>query len=410
MQRTPKGLRLHIGIYGRRNVGKSSLLNALTRQDIAIVSPHKGTTTDPVQKAMELLPLGPVVFIDTAGVDDEGELGELRISRSMATMDKVDFALLVTDGEWGRGEEDVVTALEERKIPYVVVCHKADLVDYAKKPWLDALKARKITAIETAVGRQNTMDQLLQAIIKQAPASFMESEQIIGDLIPSGGLVLLVVPVDSEAPKGRLILPQVQTIRDILDNRALCMVCKESELAAALDRLKSPPQLVVTDSQAFESVSAMVPDEIPLTSFSILFARFKADLATLVLGAQAIAKLKQGDKILIAESCTHHPGHDDIGRVKIPRWLSTLTQAELEFDAVQGPTMPEDLSQYALIIHCGGCMFNRRMMLARLSAATSQGVPITNYGLAIAYIHGIFKRALRIFPQTLAALEAAEAQ
>ncbi|RMD79435.1 MAG: [FeFe] hydrogenase H-cluster maturation GTPase HydF [Lentisphaerae bacterium] len=404
MRKTPKGLRLHIGIFGRRNVGKSSLLNAITKQETAIVSPVAGTTTDPVEKTMELHPFGPVVFIDTAGIDDEGDLGNQRIQRSLRAIRRTELALLVTD-EWTDFEARIFTQLRKKEgLPVIVVVNKADLRDPA--PTVEAAKNAGADPVMVVSALNRTgIAQLHQKIVELAPESNLQSPTILADLVPPGGLAVLVVPIDKEAPKGRLILPQVQTIRDLLDNDAMALVVKERELAPALRRLNQPPDIVVTDSQAFLKVAADTPPEIPMTSFSILFARLKGELNTFVRGALAIEDLEMNDKVLIAESCTHHPIADDIGRVKIPRWLEQYTGMKLQFDIAAGHDFPDDITQYKLIIHCGGCMTNRRQILSRLAAAGDAGVPITNYGLAIAYTLGIFPRALQPFPGALEILK-----
>jgi [FeFe] hydrogenase H-cluster maturation GTPase HydF len=402
-QRASKGFRLHIGLFGRRNVGKSSLLNAITRQQVSIVSEIAGTTTDPVEKPMELLPLGPVLFIDTAGVDDVGALGELRVKKTRQVFDRTDLGVIVAEaGEWGEFEEQILKELRGREMPVIVVLNKCDQgepsADLAAR-----LKAESIPAVHTVAPEGKGVLDFRQALLDAAPADFVNNPTILGDLVGPGELAVLVVPIDKEAPKGRLILPQVQSIRDLLDSDACCVVVKERELRSALERLKSPPKLVVTDSQAFLKVAADTPREVPLTSFSILFARFKGDLVTQVLGTLAIDRLKTGDRILIAEACSHHPIAEDIGRVKIPRWLTQYVGGKLEFKVVQGHDYPEDLAGYKLAVHCGGCMTNRREMLTRLLRCRQAGVPVTNYGLTIAYSLGIFERALEPFP---AALEA----
>ena len=403
MRGTPKGFRLHIGIFGRRNVGKSSLLNALPRQQVSIVSEVAGTTTDPVEKPMELLPIGPVLFIDTAGIDDVGALGEMRVARTRQVFDRTDVGIIVLEaGEWGPFEEGMLEELHRREIPIIVVSNKTDLAE----PPADLaarLKAARVALVRTVASRGEGMLDLREALIRAAPEDFINAPAIIGDLVPAGELVVLVVPIDLEAPKGRLILPQVQAIRDVLDVDAYCMVVKERELRDALDRLRRPPKLVVTDSQGFLKVAGDTPPEIPLTSFSILFARYKGDLLEFVRGAMAIDTLKPGDRVLIAEACTHHPIGEDIGRVKIPRWLTQYVGGKLEITTVQGHDFPDDVSPYRLIVHCGACMWNRREMLSRILRCRKAGVPITNYGLTIACSLGIFERALGPFPAALGA-------
>jgi [FeFe] hydrogenase H-cluster maturation GTPase HydF len=390
MKATPRGLRLHIGLFGRRNVGKSSLLNALAHQEVAIVSPTPGTTTDPVEKAFELQPLGPVLFVDTAGIDDEGALGELRVAKTRAVVDRTDLAILVTDG-WQRYESELVALFAERKVPVVIAANKSDLGAVTLPAGL-----REAFPVSATTGAG--LSALRQALIRAAPDEFVNPPAIVGDLVPPGQLAVLVVPIDKEAPKGRLILPQVQTIRDLLDNDAACLVVKERELAPLLARLKAPPALVVTDSQAFLKVAADTPPAVPMTSFSILFARYKGDLAALVRGALAIEQLRPGHRVLIGEACSHHPIADDIGRVKIPRWLEQYVGGKLQFDTFAGHDFPAELGQYQMIVHCGACVANRREMLTRIEKAHACGVPITNYGLCIAYSLGIFERALQPFP------------
>ncbi len=401
MQKTPKGFRLHIGIFGRRNVGKSSLLNAMTRQSVSIVSDIAGTTTDPVEKPMELLPIGPVLFIDTAGIDDVGALGEMRVARTKQVFDRTDVGVIVAAaGEWSDFEQAILDELASREIPAIVVFNKSDLA----KPdaaLLARLKEAKIACVNTVASKGDGILDLREALIKKAPEEFINAPAIIGDLVPAGELVVLVVPIDLEAPKGRLILPQVQSIRDILDADAYCMVVKERELRDALDRLNRPPALVVTDSQAFLKVAGDTPSNVPMTSFSILFARYKGDLSEFVRGAMAVENLKPLDKVLIAEACSHHPIGEDIGRVKIPRWLQQYVGGELKFTSTQGHDFPENLAEFSLIVHCGGCMWNRREMLSRIIRCRRAGVPITNYGLTIAYTLGIFERALQPFPAAL---------
>ncbi len=401
MKSTPRGLRLHIGIFGRRNVGKSSLLNALTRQNVSIVSEFAGTTTDPVEKTMEMLPLGPVLFIDTAGIDDEGALGELRVEKTRKAFERVDVALVVaTADSWGPFEEGLTQEFLDRKVPVIAVFNKCDL-GQPSQDLLATLKGRGVVCVRTSAFKGEGVPDMRHALIEAAPDDFINPPTILGDLVQEGDLVVLVVPIDKEAPKGRLILPQVQAIRDILDCDAYCIVAKERELKEALDRLNTPPALVITDSQAFLKVAADTPLDVPMTSFSILFARYKGDLAEMVRGATAIERLRPGDGVLIAESCSHHPIGDDIGRVKIPRWLTQYVGGKLEITTTQGRDFPEDLTPYKLVIHCGSCVFNRRQMLSRIVECRRQGVPITNYGLAIAWSLGIFERALRPFPAAL---------
>ncbi|UCD59315.1 MAG: [FeFe] hydrogenase H-cluster maturation GTPase HydF [Candidatus Hydrogenedentota bacterium] len=400
-QRAPKGLRLHIGLFGRRNVGKSSLLNAITRQQVSIVSEQAGTTTDPVEKPMELLPLGPVLFIDTAGLDDIGALGELRVKKSHQVLDRTELGVIVSEaGDWGAFEDKLLSELKTRDIPVVIVLNKIDL-GQPRKEVVDRLVAKRIPMVRTAATSGKGILDFRQALLDAAPADFINNPTILGDLVGPGEMAVLVVPIDKEAPKGRLILPQVQSIRDLLDSDAYCMVVKERELRHALERLKRPPKLVVTDSQVFSKVANETHREIKLTSFSILYARYKGDLVQQVSGTLAVEDLKPGNRILIAESCSHHPIAEDIGRVKIPRWLNQYVGGKLEFKTVQGHDFPDDISSYDLVVHCGACMMNRREMLTRLLRCRQAGVPITNYGLTIAYSLGIFERALEPFPAAL---------
>jgi [FeFe] hydrogenase H-cluster maturation GTPase HydF len=397
----PKGFRLHVGIFGRRNVGKSSLLNALTRQTVSIVSDVAGTTTDPVEKPMELLPLGPVLFIDTAGLDDVGALGQLRVDRTRQVFDRTDVGILVADAaSWGEFEDALLDELASRKIPAVAVLNKVDLAE-PPAAVLARLAERKIPIVRTVASRGDGVLDLREALIAAAPEEFISAPTILGDLVPAGELAVLVVPIDLEAPRGRLILPQVQSIRDVLDHDAYCLVVKERELRDALDRLKRPPVLVVTDSQGFLKVAADTPPEVPMTSFSILFSRLRGDLNEFVRGALAIDRLRPGAKILIAEACSHHPIGEDIGRVKIPRWLTNYVGGKLEFTTVQGHDFPDPPEGFDLVVHCGACMWNRREMFSRILRCRRAGVPITNYGLAIAYSLGLFERALGPFPAAL---------
>jgi [FeFe] hydrogenase H-cluster maturation GTPase HydF len=402
MTTAPKGLRLHIGFFGRRNVGKSSLLNAITRQQVSIVSEVAGTTTDPVEKPMELLPLGPVLFIDTAGIDEEGSLGALRVEKTRQALERTEIAVLVAEAAvWGEFEEGLLSDFAEQKTPTLVVFNKCDAAA-PSEVLVERLRAAKLRVVQASAVTGTGLAELRAALLDLAPPDFIDSPAIAGDLVGAGELAILVVPIDKEAPKGRLILPQVQTIRDLLDSDALCMVVKERELRTALDRLKTPPKLVITDSQAFLKVAADTPPDVPLTSFSILMARFKGDLAAQVEGTLAVEKLRSGDRVLIAEACTHHPIGEDIGRVKIPRWLTQYTGVKLDFVPMQGRDFPDDLSSYKLVIHCGACMWNRRQMLSRIMECQQAGVPITNYGLTIAYSLGIFQRALQPFPSAMA--------
>lgn len=402
MQNTPKSLRLHIGLFGRRNAGKSSLLNALTRQAVSIVSDTAGTTTDPVEKPMELLPLGPVLFIDTAGIDDEGALGELRIEKTRQVIRRTDVGLIVAmAGEWTEFEARLLEELRGRDVPVGVIWNQTDRGSPDPEQ-VAALEAEGMRQVRTVATEGTGVAEVRQLLLDAAPEDFINEPALLGDLVPPGRMAVLVVPIDMEAPKGRLILPQVQAIRDLLDHDAYCMVVKERELRPALESLKEPPALVVTDSQAFLKVAADVPPSIPLTGFSVLFARYKGDLNAFVRGAMTIGTLKAGDKILMCESCTHHPIGDDIGRVKIPRWVRQFVGGALDFVHVQGHDFPADLASYALVIHCGSCMHNRRAMLGKILECRRQGVPITNYGLAIAFSLGIFERALEPFPAALA--------
>ncbi|MCG3136565.1 MAG: GTPase Der [Phycisphaerae bacterium] len=398
---TPRGMRLHIGFFGRRNVGKSSLINALVGQQVSIVSPEPGTTTDPVEKAMELQPLGPVLLMDTAGVDDVGELGQARVQRTRLMIERTDLAILVADGsQWGEHEEQLLQQFKNLKLAHVVVFNKTDLQPTSQE-LCTRLREQHCPVIPLSATQLTGIDELRELLIQNAPEAFVNPPSILGDLVPAGELVVLVVPIDLEAPQGRLILPQVQCIRDILDIDAYCMVVKERELRDALERLKRPPALVVTDSQAFLKVTADVPPDIRMTSFSILFARYRGDLLEFVRGAMAIDRLQSGDQVLMAEACTHHPQAEDIGRVKIPRWLRQYVGGHLEFTHTQGHDFPADLQRYCLVVHCGACMQNRRQVLSRVKQCIAAQVPITNYGMAIAYSLGIFDRALAPFPAAL---------
>lgn len=394
LNNTPSSERIHIGIFGKRNAGKSSIINAITGQNLAIVSDVKGTTTDPVLKTMELLPLGPVVVIDTPGLDDEGELGELRIQKAYQMLNKTDIALVIIDGQIGVDMEDIkiIEAIEKKKIPYIMVYNKADL------------EGRNIVENGTdciwvsATTRRN-IEELKRMIVNAVPKEDV-GKRLVSDLIEPLDFVVLVVPIDSSAPKGRLILPQQQTIRDILQAGAVSIVVKDTELSETLDKLQVKPSLVITDSQVFEKVAGVVPEDVPLTSFSILMARHKGDLNTVVRGAYALKDLQDGDTILISEGCTHHRQCEDIGTIKLPKWLREYTGKELQFEFTSGTEFPDDLLKYKLIIHCGGCMLNEREMKYRLKCAGDAGVPITNYGIAIAHMKGILKRSLEVFKKS----------
>lgn len=407
---TPSANRVHIGFFGRRNAGKSSVVNAVTGQELAVVSDTKGTTTDPVYKSMELLPIGPVMIIDTPGFDDEGALGELRVRKTKQVLNKTDIAVLVVDATEGKKQcdEELIRIFKEKEIPYIIVNNKADLlsdeisekvcqnnVSEQRKAEQNALlssgKEQYVSAL-TGAG----IYELKECIGKLTPNEDM-TLKIVGDLLHPGDFVVLVVPIDSAAPKGRLILPQQQTIRDVLEANAAAIVVKESELKQTLEQLGRSPAMVITDSQVFEQVSEEVSEEIPLTSFSILMARYKGYLETAVNGVAAIDHLKDGDKILISEGCTHHRQCDDIGTVKIPRWLKQHTGKELIIETSSGTEFPEDLTSYALVIHCGGCMLNEREVKYRMKCAEDQRVPFTNYGIAIAQMKGILKRSIELF-------------
>ncbi|SFL83411.1 [FeFe] hydrogenase H-cluster maturation GTPase HydF [Pelosinus propionicus] len=400
MQETPKASRLHIAILGRRNAGKSSLINALTNQKVALVSDVPGTTTDPVYKAMEILPIGPVMIIDTAGIDDSGCLGTLRVERTMSVLNKADLVIIVLEAESGitQYEKALIEGIKVKKIPIVGVINKTDKIMVDSELVLKWSKEFNIPLLPTSVKNGQGIEELKQLIITYAPSEW-QGPPVIGDLIKAKDTIILVTPIDSAAPKGRLILPQVQTIRDILDHDGVAIVVKETELKQAIENLRQLPRLIVTDSQAFERVSNETPQGVMLTSFSILFARHKGDLETLVSGVKSIEKLKPGDKVLIAEACTHHQQADDIGTVKIPRWLQKKVGGELEFEWSTGSHFPEDLSRYDLIVHCGACMLNRKEMLHRLSEVSNKEVPVVNYGILIAYITGILEQALEPFPQ-----------
>jgi [FeFe] hydrogenase H-cluster maturation GTPase HydF len=398
LNETPSSDRVHIGFFGRRNAGKSSVVNAVTGQDLAVVSDVKGTTTDPVYKAMELLPMGPVMIIDTPGIDDEGQLGELRIKKTKQVLNKTDVAVLIVDAAIGKTEADdaLIRLFEDKKINYIVVYNKADLLTESKKP--------SVNEIYVSATQKTNIEALKEKIAVLAPTDDVKLK-IVGDLISPSDFVVLVTPIDKAAPKGRLILPQQQTIRDILEADATAIVVKEFELKETLENLGKKPKLVITDSQVFAKVSADTPRDIKLTSFSILFARYKGLLREAVKGAAALEKLQDGDTVLLSEGCTHHRQCDDIGRVKLPRWIKNYTGKELNFEFTSGSEFYDDLSKYKLVIHCGGCMLNEREIKYRQKCAVDQNVPITNYGIIIAYMQGILKRSLEAFPGILAELE-----
>lgn len=396
---TPSSERVHIGIFGKRNAGKSSLINAITGQNLAIVSETKGTTTDPVYKAMELLPLGPVMIIDTPGIDDEGVLGSLRIQKAYQVLNKTDIALVIIDAAVGPSAEDLrlIKRINAKKIPLLIVINKCETINEDKKTAYQALLSNGKLLFVSAEQKLNIFE-LKEAIAQTVPADENKA-QIVADLLSPSDFVVLVVPIDSAAPKGRLILPQQQTIRDILEADAAAIVVKENELTNTLQNLGKRPKLVITDSQVFKKVAAETPADILLTSFSILFARYKGNLQTSVQGVTALESLEDGDKILIGEGCTHHRQCDDIGTVKLPRWIKEYTGKNPEFIFTSGTEFPLDLSPYKMIIHCGACMLNEREMQYRIKCAADQNIPFTNYGITIAYINGILKRTVEPFPQ-----------
>lgn len=396
---TPSGERVHIGFFGRRNAGKSSIVNAVTGQELSVVSDVKGTTTDPVYKAMELLPLGPVMIIDTPGFDDEGQLGEMRVRKTKQILNRADIAVLVTDATVPAeaGEQQMIELFREKKIPYIVVKNKGDLLD--AMPETDENEC--VTSALTGQG----IHELKERMARLTGSDSAEEKHLVADLLNPGDIVILVVPIDSAAPKGRLILPQQQTIRDALEAGAATVVVRETELAETLEKFKEKPAMVITDSQAFGMVSKVTPLDIPLTSFSILMARYKGFLDAAVSGAAALKKLKPEDRVLISEGCTHHRQCEDIGTVKLPKWLEQYTGFPVAFDTTSGREFPEDLSDYAMVIHCGGCMLTEREMRYRMKCAQDQNVPFTNYGTGIACMQGILKRSLEIFPHLLEELD-----
>lgn len=407
MNTAPKSMRLQIGLFGRTNVGKSSFLNMVAGQDVALTSPVPGTTTDVVEKAMELLPVGPVMFLDTGGVDDISVLSELRLMRTAKVFDRADVVVLVTEPEvWGASEEMIAAEAERRRIPLVVVINKTDRMT-PSDAFLARLSASGSPVIacssQDTASRDLYVSAFKDALLKVCPDDFLRTPKIVGDLVPPGGVVVMIVPIDLEAPKGRLILPQVQTLRDALDNSAVAMVVKETEYARALSLLNRPPDLVVCDSQVVDRMVAETPAGVACTTFSILFARFKGDLVEEAKGAAAVARLRSGDRVLIAESCSHHAMEDDIGRVKIPRWLRRYTGFPVDINVCSGRDYPANLADYDLVIHCGACMLTRREMLVRIEQAGARGVPITNYGLCISFLHGVLDRVLSPFPDALEA-------
>jgi len=409
MNETPSGERVHIGFFGRRNAGKSSVVNAVTGQDLAVVSEVKGTTTDPVKKAMEILPLGPVVIIDTPGFDDEGSLGELRVQRTRKILGQTDIAVLVVDTTEGfrKVDEELTGLFRERGIPCIIALNKSDIPEDSEDHNVDEEALGLLTRIAkncegmihvSALSGEG-IDELKNRIAALKPQK--EEGRLIADKINAGDIIVLVVPIDKAAPKGRLILPQQQTIRDILDAGASALVVQDTELADTLAKLGTKPSMVVTDSQVFGKVDKIVPEDVPLTSFSILMARYKGLLDDAVRGVAAVTRLRDGDRILIAEGCTHHRQCGDIGTEKIPKWLTEFTGRDLIFETSSGTGFPDDLTPYALVVHCGGCMLNEKEVKHRASKTVSQGVPITNYGTLIAYVHGILKRSLGIFPELM---------
>lgn len=389
----------HIGIYGRRNSGKSSLINCLAGQDIAIVSDHAGTTTDPVKKSFEITGFGPVVLVDTAGIDDTGDLGEKRVDRTIRTLEIIDLALLVvTNNSWGESEDNLIKKFQDQELPFIVIQSKSDIEKPTSEFKNKVYSASGATLLEFSSADKRNYEELISQIRNSIPEQSFKTPTLIGDLITYGDIVLLITPIDVEAPAGRLILPQVQAIRDILDNDAVAIVLKEREVDLFLKKTKIRPALAITDSQVFVKADASVPNDIPLTSFSIMLARFKGDFDNYLKGTPKISELKDGDRVLLLESCTHHVSCDDIGRTKIPRWIDKFTGKRIEYDVVAGlDTLPRPIRDYSLVIQCGGCMITRRQLHNRLKAAIAAGVPVTNYGMAIAYVQGIYNRAVAPF-------------
>lgn len=404
---TPKGLRLHFGLFGKRNAGKSSLINALANQNISIVSSVAGTTTDPVEKAFELAPIGPVVFMDTAGIDDVGDLGLARIEKSLSVLEWMDIALVVCEvGTWGEHEEKLLKITHQNGTPTIVVINKVDTKS-VNKEFVQELKQRGLKVVCTSTKEHLGIDALRDCIIQTVLDQTEPDRPLMEGIVQPGNTVILVTPIDTGAPKGRLILPQVQAIRELLDSGAKCIVIKEDRIKETLAELKVAPDLVITDSQVVQRVVSEVPEPIPVTTFSIQMAYSKSDLLEMALGAATLSKLKPGDRVLIAETCSHHPLKDDIGRVKIPNWLRQKVGGELCIDIAVGKDLPTDLTPYKVIIQCGGCIVTRRHMLARLRAARAQGVPMTNYGVAISYLQGVLPRALACHPDAKAIFDQA---
>ena len=403
LNETVSAERVHISFFGRRNAGKSSLVNAVTGEKLAVVSDVKGTTTDPVKKSMELLPIGPVVIIDTPGFDDEGALGELRVQKTREILAKTDVAVLVLDAteEPSEQEQEFLALLKEKKLPFVVVKNKVDLVNGVAPAKANGDATQSAYPVIYVSATKNINIKELKDLLGSLAKTKENNKKIVADLLTPGDVVILVTPIDESAPKGRLILPQQQTIRDIIDAGCMAFVCQDTELTETLASLAKPPKMVITDSQAFGRVSKMVPQEIPLTSFSILFARYKGDLTTQVKGAAMLSKLQDGDKILIAEGCTHHRQCGDIGTVKLPNWIQKFAGAKVQIDFTSGGEFPAEVSEYKLIVHCGGCMLNEAEMKHRISLAKEAEVPMTNYGVAIAHVNGILKRSLELFPEVL---------
>ena len=412
MKKTPKSLRLQLGIFGRTNVGKSSFLNMVSGQDVAITSPVPGTTTDVVEKTMELLPLGPVVFLDTGGIDDISALSDARIKKTKKIFDRADIVILITEpDEWNEFEDNICTEARKRSTPFIIIINKTD-IKYPSEDFIETIKKKTSRFIFCCSINKEKRDEyvnnLKKCLIEVRPDDFINPPTLIGDLLPAGGLAILIVPIDLEAPKGRIILPQVQTIRDALDNDASVLVVKEREYQHILTILKNPPDIVICDSQVVLKMVADTPKEIKCTTFSILFARYKGDLTEMAKGAAAIEKLRPGDRVLIAEACSHHPIQDDIGRVKIPRWLRQYVGTDLDINVCSGRDYPENLKGYNLIVHCGSCMLTRRETLFRIQQARQADIPITNYGVCISLLQGVIKRVLAPFPTALDAYETAK--